>query len=72
MIKTSISVFLLLMVGACNQPSNSAKEKNNDTSITTVVKNDSTALPVYDPALDPSIVCAAFSKKLDDSLGINI
>jgi len=72
MIKTSISVFLLLMVGACNQPSNSAEEKNNDTSITTVVKNDSTALPVYDPALDPSIVCAAFSKKLDDSLGINI
>jgi quercetin dioxygenase-like cupin family protein len=75
MIKSSISVFLLIsifMVASCDQPLNSTEEKYNDSSTATVVKNDTTPLPVYNPALDPSLIGAAFSKKLDDSLGINI
>jgi quercetin dioxygenase-like cupin family protein len=61
-----------LFTTACNQSTKNEEEKNSDSSAIAVIKTDSIPSPVYDSTMDPSIVGAAFSKKLKDTLGINM
>jgi len=73
--KIIILVFVLisfLFMNACNEPSTTAEKKDVDTSTATVAKSDITTMPVYDPAIDLSVVGADFTKKLSDTLGIKM
>jgi quercetin dioxygenase-like cupin family protein len=68
----SLVLISFLFLNACNESSRTAENKNTDTSTTTVAKNDTSFNPVYDPAIDPLLVGAAFTKKLADTLGIKM
>lgn len=69
--KTNASIVLSLLMAisiiACNEQTR--KEK---TSKTDVSKNEATALPAYDPAMDPVKVEAGFNKVLADTLDIKL
>ena len=63
-----ISVLLLL---SCSESAN--KTEKNDKDTTAVVTNeDTSAMSAYDPAMDPLVVGAAFSEKLDDTLNMKM
>ena len=64
-----LSISFLFMT-SCKETPKSAGETNTDT--TAVPKDNAPTGPVYDPAMDPMITAAAFTKKLADTLGIRI
>ncbi|MGZ5191649.1 MAG: hypothetical protein ACXWCZ_11585, partial [Flavisolibacter sp.] len=73
--KVIIPLFVLVsffFMNACNDTSSTAENKNTDTSATTVAKSDTAIGPIYDAAIDGSIVGAAFTKMIHDSLGIKM
>jgi quercetin dioxygenase-like cupin family protein len=59
-----------LFLHGCKESPKTADNSNTDTSA--LAKNDAAIGPVYDPAIDALIVGAAFTKKLADSLGLQI
>ena len=72
--KSIIPFFVLIsffFMNACKDTSRTAENKNTDTS-TTVAKSDTPNGPIYDAAIDGSIVGAAFTKMIHDSLGIKM
>ena len=62
-----VSVLFLI---SCNETATTSKKSDKDT--TQVVVTGDTAIPVYDPSLDPLTVAGANGKLLQDSLGIKI
>jgi mannose-6-phosphate isomerase-like protein (cupin superfamily) len=72
--KNNIYFFVLISVLfaiGCNESPTTA-EKNNVDTTSAVTKSDSSTMPVYDPAMDPLTVGAAFSKKLGDTLNMKM
>ena len=59
----SLVLISFLFLNAGNESSKIAQNKNTDTSTTTVAKSDTQINFVYDPAIDPLIAGAAFTKK---------
>jgi hypothetical protein len=73
-IKNTINFSMLitsLFLVSCNQ-SATTSEKNNIDTTSTVANKDTSSEFVYDPAMDPLIVGAAFSKKLGDTLNMKM
>ncbi len=61
----------MLFIFSCNDTTTTSEAPDMDT--TSVVSNtDTSAMPAYDPALDPLTVGAKMSKKLGDTLGIKM
>ena len=56
---------------SCNQ-SATTSEKNDKDTTTVIANSDASAMPAYDPAMDPLVVGAAFSKKLGDTLNMKM
>src|SRR4030095_6582955 len=69
MIQPVVLISFLFLV-SCKESPKAVDETKTDSSA--VAKDDGPAGPVYDPAMDPMITAAAFTKKLADSLGIRI
>jgi quercetin dioxygenase-like cupin family protein len=72
--KSINALFVLVsffFIHSCNEASRTAENKNTDTSTTTVGKSN-TIGPLYDASIDHSIVGAAFTKIIHDSLGIKM
>jgi quercetin dioxygenase-like cupin family protein len=72
--KTSIYLLvfiLVLLLAACNNTATTS-EKNDKDTIAVASSSDASAMPVYDPALEPLTVGAKFSKKLADTLGVKM
>ncbi len=71
--KTNAGIIpLLLMVFAmiaCNQQSKTDETAKTETGTT---KTETTAMPAYDPAMDPLKVEAAFAKVLADTLNVKL
>jgi hypothetical protein len=63
-----ISVLFLL---SCNQSATTSEKNDVDTTATTT-SSDTSAMPAYDPAMEPLTVGAKFSKKLGDTLGVKM
>ena len=59
-----------LFLSRCNESPKTADNTHTDTSA--LAKKDAAIGPVYDPVIDALIVGAAFTKKLADSLGLQI
>ena len=73
-IKNSISLFVLISVLfliGCKE-SATTSEKNDTDTTAAVTTSDTSSMPVYDPAMEPLTVGAAFSKKLGDTLNIKM
>jgi len=64
-----VSILFLFLV-SCNESPKAVDETKTDSSA--VAKDDASAGPIYDPAMDPMVTAAALTKKLADSLGIRI
>ena len=60
----------LVFLDGCNESPKTSDNTNTDTSA--VAKNDAPIGPVYDPAIDLSVVGGDFTKKLSDTLGIKM
>jgi hypothetical protein len=56
-----VSISFLFLV-SCNESPKAVDETKTDSSA--VAKDDVPAGPVYDPAMDPMVTAAAFTKKL--------
>ncbi|RNI39995.1 hypothetical protein EFY79_01455 [Hanamia caeni] len=56
---------------SCNQSATTSENNNGDTT-SAVTVSDTSSMPAYDPAMEPLIVGAKFSKKLADTLGIKM
>ena len=72
--KTNAGIFVLisvLILSSCGETATTS-EKKEMTSTTAVITSDTTAMPVYDPAMEPLTVGAQFSKLLHDTLGIKL
>lgn len=73
-IKTYACFFVLIstlyMIGCNGSTTMSEKDDTDTTSI--VTNSDTSAMPVYDPAMEPLTVGAQFSKKLADTLNIKM
>jgi quercetin dioxygenase-like cupin family protein len=71
--KTNINFILALGISialiACNQQSKTDKTKTDTTS---AGKTETTTMPAYDPAMDPTTVEAAFIKVLADTLNVKL
>ena len=67
-----LTSILFLFVGACSEASTQAGEKKLDSLSGKVIIGDTLPNPKYDPSIDLRNVGGAFSKKIDDSLGIAI
>lgn len=63
-----ISVLFLI---SCNPSATNSETDNKDTT-SNVTKKDASSEFVYDPAMDPLTVGAAFSKKLGDTLNMKM
>jgi quercetin dioxygenase-like cupin family protein len=73
-IKNSTCFFVLISVLfliGCNESATTSEKKDMDTT-SAVTKSDTSAMPAYDPAMDPLTVGAVFSKKLGDTLNIKM
>lgn len=71
--KNNINLVLItiLLLISCNQSATTSEENNMDTT-STVTNEDTASGFVYDPAMDPLTVGAAFSKKLGDTLNMKM
>lgn len=72
--KTNAAIFVLisvLILTGCGDAATTS-EKKDITATTAVLTSDTTAIPVYDPAMEPLTVGAKFSKLLHDTLGIKL
>ena len=71
-LKHLIAGFVLIsfFLAGCNESPKTGDDTNTDTSA--LAKNDTPVGPVYDPAIDALIVGSAFTKKVADTLGIQI
>jgi len=73
-IKNNINLFVLISVLfliSCNQ-STTSSEKNDKDTTSVVTNSDTSSTPAYDPAMEPLMVGAKFSKKLGDTLNIKM
>jgi hypothetical protein len=73
-IKNSIYFFVfisVLFLSACNGSTTTSQKNDMDTAAV-VTNSETSAMPAYDPAMDPLTVGAAFSKKLGDTLNIKM
>ena len=73
-LKTSTCFFVLisiLFVIGCNEPPTTSEKNEMDTT-SVVTDSGTSSMPVYDPAMEPLTVGAAFSKKLHDTLNIKM
>lgn len=72
-LKHFIQGFVLIsfvFLDGCNESPKTSDDTNPD--ISTVAKSDAPIGPVYDPAIDLSVVGGDFTKKLSDTLGIKM
>jgi hypothetical protein len=73
-VKHNIYFFVLislLFLISCNQSATTSDKNDMDTTAV-VTSNDTSAMPAYDPAMEPLTVGAKFSKKLGDTLNIKM
>jgi len=73
--KNFIPLFVLIAFSCstgCNESSNTAQERNTDSSSATVIESDTTTRRANDPAMDLLRVGAALTKQLHDSLGVTM
>jgi hypothetical protein len=66
MLQINIHIYILISVLfliSCNQSTTTSKNDKDTTAALT--NNDTSAIPVYNPAMDPLTVGAAFSKSLE-------
>ena len=63
-------VISFVLLGGCNESPKTSDITNKDTSA--VANSDALISPVYDPAIDLSVVGGDFTKKLSDTLGIKM
>lgn len=73
-LKESICFFGLILVSvliSCNQ-STTTSEKNDMDTAAVVISSDTSAMPAYNPAMEPLTVGAKFSKKIGDTLGVKM
>ncbi|MFT3704984.1 MAG: cupin domain-containing protein [Agriterribacter sp.] len=71
MVVCFFAMLLFLFLASCNQTAVTSESKGSDTT-PAVSKKDTSSMPMYDAAMDPLIVGAAFSKKLGDTLGMKM
>jgi len=64
----TISILHLL---SCSESPDKTGKNDNDTAAV-VTNKDTFTMPAYDPAMDPLVVGAAFSKKLGDTLNMKM
>ena len=69
-IRFQILVSAVILI-SCNQSANTS-DKNVKDTIQVVAAGDTTAIPAYDPALDPLTVAGTNGKLIQDSLGIKM
>lgn len=73
-IKNNINAYALISVLfllSCNQSATTSEKNDVDTTAVTT-SSDPSAMPSYDPAMEPLTVGAKFSKKLRDTLGVKM
>lgn len=73
-IKNNINLLMLISVLfliSCNQPETTTEKNNIDTTSSATTKDTASGF-VYDPAMDPLTVGAAFSTKLGDTLNMKM
>ncbi len=74
--QTKLSIYFFVLVSVlfligCNESETTSKKNDMDTT-STVANSDTSSMPAYDPAMEPLIVGAEFSKKLGDTLNIKM
>ncbi len=69
-IKLSFAIGISVVM-SCNQPESSTTNNTIDTT-TTMANKDTSTMPVYDAAMDPLTVEAAYAKALGDTLNIKM
>ena len=74
--QTKTSIYFLVFISvlflvACNNSATTSEKDDKDT-MTVASNSDASAMPAYDPSLEPLTVGAKFSKKLADTLGIKM
>lgn len=62
-----LSLLMVISMMACNE-----QPGKDETAKTDVSKTETTPMPVYDPAMDPVKVEAAFNKVLADTLNVKL
>lgn len=66
-----VAISLLLLFG-CNNDADTPETNDKDTANDAIKTMDTSAMPAYDPAMDPYVLGGKGMKKLGDSLGVKM